>query len=165
MEEKTILFAVLGVVVFVAVIGFISAMNTKDTGMVYIDLGQYARGAAIRSSGSGTQDAVSYSANGIFRTAGEGQIPTGSKRDERESYRGQLACIFADENGQVMYYQNGAAIEGVLVPTYLSEKSTTLKCTKNYFSGEVGYIPDHDCCMANPTQSSLYGSTGAAYRS
>ncbi len=165
MEEKTILFVMLGAVVLVAVIGFISAMNAENTGMgIYVQPGQFQRGLAIRSIGSGWQDSVSMIDQGGFVTAGESQIPTGSKRMTPKIPGAYSSCMPRDESGNFIYDAKGVILVGWEVPNYLADQSNVLRCAVNYFKDVSYQYPDSKCCW-NSYESRLSGSTGAAYRS
>ncbi len=165
MEEKTLLFAVLGVVTVVAVIGIVSFMNSADTGMIYIEPGQFYRGLAIRQIGSGEQSAVSNIGQGIYNTAGTAQSPSaGSKHESARIPTSYSACFPRDDSGNFMYDAKGNLVVGNEVVAYEAAKSTILRCTANYFT-EISPQPAHVCCYQSTYSSGVAGSTGAAYRS
>lgn len=166
MEEKTILFAILGAVVFVAVIGFISAMNAENTGMgIYIQPGQFYRGLAIRQLGSGVESGVSNMAEGVFINSGESQSPSAQSKHITPRIPGAYnECLPRDESGNFIYDAKGVILVGWEVPNYIADKSSILRCTTNYFKDVSYQFPDSSCCYETGA-SSLVGSTGAAYRS
>jgi hypothetical protein len=166
MEEKTILFVMLGAVVLVAVIGFISAMNAENTGMgIYIQPGQFQRGLAIRQLGSGWQDSVSMVDQGGFVTAGESQSPSAQSKHITPRIPGAYGeCMPRDESGNFIYDAKGVIMVGWEVPNSVADNSNILRCATNYFKDVSYQFPDSQCCW-NSYESMLSGSTGAAYRS
>ena len=165
MEEKTILFAVLGVVALVAFLGIVSSFNTQNTGMgIYIEPGQFYRGLAMRQIGSGEQSAVINIGEGVYTTAGESESPSASSKHITPRIAGAYGeCLPQDENGFI-YDGKGNIMVGWEVPTYIADKSNIFRCSANYFKDVSYKYPDSTCCWNN-YESMLPGSTGAAYRS